>query len=76
MRVTIKIVNSGCVEMGICIHDGTYIIDFCVQRVYPGREETIGTAIKESVRSSIVHCSEGHHGICMGTGISSVVLNE
>ncbi|KAI5857205.1 hypothetical protein BZA05DRAFT_415878 [Tricharina praecox] len=74
--VSIKTVDSGCVEIGLSIHDGTYSIDFCVQRVCPGRGETIGTAIKESVRSSIVHYSEEHHGKFVGAGITSAVLNE
>jgi len=76
LGASIKTVDSGCVEIGLSIHDGTYSIDFSVQRVCPGRGETIGTAIKEAVRSSIVHYSEEHHGKFVGAGITMAVLKQ
>ena len=69
-------VDSGCVEIGLSIHDGTYSIDFLVQRVCPspGPSETLATAIKEAVRTNIVCFSEEHHGKFVGAGITTAVV--
>ncbi|KAI5785702.1 putative trehalose synthase [Pyronema domesticum] len=71
-----KKVDSGCVEIGLSIHDGTYSIDFLVQRVCPGpgEGESLGTAIKAAVKSSIVHFSEEHNGKFIGCGVTNSVL--
>ncbi|KAF8545116.1 hypothetical protein BDD12DRAFT_985298 [Trichophaea hybrida] len=66
----------GCIEIGLSIHDGTYSIDFLVQRVCPGAApgETISMAIKEAVRSNIAYFSEEHHGKFIGAGITSTMI--
>jgi hypothetical protein len=46
-----------------------------VQRVCHGPGETLATAFKETVKSSIIHFSEEHQGKFVGAGITTKVLN-
>jgi hypothetical protein len=45
-----------------------------VQRVCPGRGESLATAFKETVKSSIIHFSEEHHGKFIGAGVTTKVV--
>lgn len=69
-----KEVDSGCVEIGLSIHDGTYSVDFCVHRVCPAPGGTIAEALKESARQNVQHFSEEHHGKFIGAGISKSIV--
>lgn len=76
MGVSAKRVDSGCVEIGLSIHDGTYSIDFLIHRVCPGPgpSEDLASAIQQSALSSITHFSEEHNGKFIGAGITTSVV--
>ncbi|KAI5784602.1 hypothetical protein EDC01DRAFT_722835 [Geopyxis carbonaria] len=66
--------GSGCVEVGLSIHDGTYSVDFCVHRICPASKESVADALKMSAKDNIDRFCEEHHGKFVGAGITTTIV--
>lgn len=58
------------VEIGVCIHDGVYSIDFCVHKIQLQPSEPVAATLKANVLDTIQKYSYEHHGKFVGCGIT------
>lgn len=58
------------IEIGICIHDGVYSIDFCVHTIQLKSNEPIAKVLKDDALETIQRYSHEHHAKFIGCGIT------